>query len=76
MPALHYSVVMKLELSKMAKVSIFKADFVPILTYGYKSWVITESVRPIPVNSPDFVGRLRFQGFLPITQYQQKISRY
>ena len=31
--ALHYSVVMKRELSKKAKLSIFKAVFVPILTY-------------------------------------------
>ena len=46
MPALHYSVVMKLELSKMAKLSIFRADFVPILTYGHESWVMTERVRP------------------------------
>ena len=30
---LHYSVVMKRELSKQAKLSIFKAVFVPILTY-------------------------------------------
>ena len=32
MRALHYSVVMKRELSKKAKLSIFKAVFVPILT--------------------------------------------
>ena len=36
MRALHYSVVMKRELSKKAKLSIFKAVFVPILTYGHK----------------------------------------
>ena len=35
MRALHYSVVMKRELSKKAKLSIFKAVFVPILTYGH-----------------------------------------
>ena len=34
MRALHYSVVMKRELSKKTKLSIFKAVFVPILTYG------------------------------------------
>ena len=38
MRALHYSVVMKRELSKKAKLSIFKAVFVPILTYGHESW--------------------------------------
>ena len=45
MRALHYSVVMKRELSKKVKLSIFKAVFVPILTYGHESWVMTERVR-------------------------------
>ena len=45
MRTLHYSVVMKRELSKKAKLSIFKAVFVPILTYGHESWVMTERVR-------------------------------
>ena len=31
---------MKRELSKKAKLSIFKAVFVPILTYGHESWVM------------------------------------
>ena len=34
---LQYSVVMKRELSIKAKLSIFKAVLVPILTYGYES---------------------------------------
>ena len=41
MRALHYSVVMKRELSKKAKLSIFKTVFVPILTYDHESWVMT-----------------------------------
>ena len=45
MRALHYSVVMKRELSKKAKLSIFKAVFVPILTYGHESRVMTERMR-------------------------------
>ena len=45
MRALHNSVVMKRELSKKAKLSIFKAVFVPILTYGHESWVTTERMR-------------------------------
>ena len=45
MRALHYSVAMKRELSKKAKLSIFKAVFVPILTYSHESWVITERVQ-------------------------------
>ena len=45
MRALHYSVVIKRELSKKAKLSIFKAVFVPILTYGHESGVMTKRVR-------------------------------
>ena len=45
MRALHYSVVMKRELSKKAELSIFKVVFVPILTYGHESWEMTERVR-------------------------------
>ena len=45
MRALHYSVVMKRELSKKEKLLIFKAVFVPILTYGHESWVMTKRVR-------------------------------
>ena len=45
MRALHYSVVMKRELSKKAKLSDFKAVFVPILTYGHESWVMIERVQ-------------------------------
>ena len=45
MRALHYSVVMKRELSKKAKLSIFKAVFVPILTYGHEYWVMTQRMR-------------------------------
>ena len=45
MRALHYSVVTKRELSKKAKLSVLKAVFVPILTYGHESWVMTESMR-------------------------------
>ena len=45
MRTLHYSIVMKQELSKKAKLSIFKAVFVPILTYGHESWVMTERMR-------------------------------
>ena len=45
MRALHYSVVMKRELSKKAKLSIFKAVFFPIIAYGHESWVMSERVR-------------------------------
>ena len=45
MRALHYSVIMKREFSKKVKLSIFKAIFVSILTYGHKSWLMTDRVR-------------------------------
>ena len=45
MRALHYSVVMKRELSKKTKLSIFKTVFVPILTNGHESWVMSKRVR-------------------------------
>ena len=41
MQALKSSVVMKRELSKKTKLSVFKAVLVFILTYGHESWVMT-----------------------------------
>ena len=45
MQALHHSVVLKRELSRKAKLAVYKLVFVPILTYGHKSLVMTERVR-------------------------------
>ena len=45
MRALHNSVVLKRELSRKAKLTVFKSIFVPILTYGHESSVMTERVR-------------------------------
>ena len=45
MRALHHSVVLKAKLSRKAKLSVFKSIFVPILTCGHESWVLTERVR-------------------------------
>ena len=45
MRALHYSIAMKRELSKKAKLSIFETVFVPILTFSHDSWVMTKRVR-------------------------------
>ena len=42
---MRYSVVVKQELSKKARLSIFKAVFVSILTYGHEFCVMTERVR-------------------------------
>ena len=47
MRGLHYSVVITRELSKKAKISIFKTVFEPILTYGHESWVMTRRVRSL-----------------------------
>ena len=45
MRVLHYSVVMKRELSKKVRLSVFNTVHVPILTYGHESWVMTERMR-------------------------------
>ena len=59
MRALHYSVVMKRELSKKAKLSIFKTVFVPILTYGHESWVMTERMRSqVQASEMSFLRRI------------------
>ena len=59
MRALHYSVVMKRELSKKAKLSVFKAIFVPILTYGHESWVMTERMRlQVQASEMSFLRRI------------------
>jgi len=34
--------IMKRELSKKAKLPVFKTVFAYILTYGYESWIMTE----------------------------------
>ena len=41
---LYRSVVTKRELSNTAELSVFKSVFVPILTYGDESWVMTEKI--------------------------------
>ena len=45
MQALRCSVVMKRELFKKVKLTIFRSIFVPILSYGHESWVMTERMR-------------------------------
>ena len=41
---LYCSVLTKRELSNTAKLSVFKSIFVPILSYGHESWVMTERI--------------------------------
>ncbi|TWW78306.1 hypothetical protein D4764_11G0004270 [Takifugu flavidus] len=45
MQTLHQSVVVKRELSRKAKLSIYRSIFVPTLTYGHELWVMTERTR-------------------------------
>ena len=42
MRTLHRSIVVKRELSRKAKLSIYQSIFVPALTYGHELWVVTE----------------------------------
>jgi len=43
--ALHWSVVVKKELSQKAKLSIYWSIYVPTLTYGHELCVVTERTR-------------------------------
>ncbi|XP_061762964.1 retrovirus-related Pol polyprotein from type-2 retrotransposable element R2DM isoform X1 [Nerophis ophidion] len=45
MRTLYRSVVVKKELSRKAKLSIYRSIYVPILTYGHELWVMTERIR-------------------------------
>ncbi|KAK5888302.1 hypothetical protein CesoFtcFv8_016814 [Champsocephalus esox] len=43
--SLYRTVVTKRELSRKAKLSVYRAIFVPTLTYGHEGWVMTERTR-------------------------------
>ncbi len=43
--SLYRSVVVKRELSRKAKLSIYRSIYVPTLTYGHELWVMTERIR-------------------------------
>ena len=45
MRSLYRTVVTKRELSRKAKLSIYRSIFVPILTYGHEGWVMIERTR-------------------------------
>ncbi|KAK0134423.1 hypothetical protein N1851_030009 [Merluccius polli] len=45
MRTLHVFVVVKRELSRKAKLSIYQSIYVPALTYGHELWVMTERRR-------------------------------
>ncbi|KAK3529694.1 hypothetical protein QTP70_033672 [Hemibagrus guttatus] len=45
MQSMYRSVVVKKELNRKAKLSIYQSIYVPTLTYGHELWVMTERVR-------------------------------
>ncbi|KAK3516360.1 hypothetical protein QTP70_009415 [Hemibagrus guttatus] len=45
MQSMYRSVVVKKELSRKAKLSIYQSIYVPTLTYGHELWVMTERLR-------------------------------
>ncbi|TWW69186.1 R2DM Retrovirus-related Pol polyprotein from type II retrotransposable element, partial [Takifugu flavidus] len=45
MRALNRSVMVMKELSRKAKLSIYRSIYVPVLTYGHQRWVMTERTR-------------------------------
>ncbi|KAK3528214.1 hypothetical protein QTP86_026677, partial [Hemibagrus guttatus] len=56
MRPVYQSVVVKKELSRKAKLSIYQSIYVPTLTYGHELWVMTERLR--------WLGQLRWLGHL------------
>ncbi|KAI3354868.1 hypothetical protein L3Q82_004665 [Scortum barcoo] len=45
MRSVYRTVVVKKELSRKAKLSIYRSIYVPTLTYGHELWVMTERTR-------------------------------
>ncbi len=45
MQALHPTVMVKKELSRKAKLSIYQSIYIPTLTYGHELWVMNERMR-------------------------------
>ncbi|KAK3565649.1 hypothetical protein QTP86_013330 [Hemibagrus guttatus] len=59
MRSMYRSVVVKKELSRKAKLSIYQSIYVPTLTYGHEPWVMTERVRSrIQVAEMSFLRRV------------------
>ncbi|KAK3512930.1 hypothetical protein QTP70_029086, partial [Hemibagrus guttatus] len=59
MRSMYRSVVVKKELSRKAKLSIYQSIYVPTLTYGHELWVMTERVRSrIPAAEMSFLRRV------------------
>ncbi|KAK3574287.1 hypothetical protein QTP86_004367 [Hemibagrus guttatus] len=59
MRSMYQSVVVKKELSRKAKLSIYQSIYVPTLTYGHELWVMTKRVRSrIQVAEMSFLRRV------------------
>lgn len=59
MRALYRSVVVKRELSRKAKLLIYRSIYVPTLIYGHERWVVTERTRSrIQVAEMSFLRRV------------------
>jgi len=49
-------------LSKKGKFSVFKTDFVPILTYGYEFWIMTGRIQSqVQVSETRFLRRIELR---------------
>ena len=62
---------MKQELPKKAKFAVFHSIFVPILTYGHESWVMTERMR-----SPVQAFQIRFLHKIQGTTLLDKVYNF
>ena len=71
MQVLHHSVILKWELSKKAKLSVFKSIFDSILTYGHETWVMTERVQPQMQASEIRTLYVEVRGKRPVGQHKQ-----
>ncbi|KAK3513082.1 hypothetical protein QTP70_000981 [Hemibagrus guttatus] len=60
MRSMYWSVVVKKELSRKAKLSIYHSIYIPTLTYSHELWVMTERVRSrIQVAEMSFLRNLK-----------------
>ena len=76
MRALHHSIALKLELSRKAKLLMFKSIFVPFFTYGIESWVTTERRRlQMQASEIRFLRKIkRFRHLTNLTLQFQNLS--
>ncbi|KAK3523071.1 hypothetical protein QTP86_012652 [Hemibagrus guttatus] len=79
MRPMYWSVVVKKELSRKAKLSIYQSIYVPTLTYGHELWVMTERIRSrIQVAEMSFLRRvagcsLRDRSLDPLVKLPEKV---